>query len=299
MKGFQDNETVVGKRIDFLPKAKNACLVMLYGPDLGKRYRLGDESMVIGRAEDAEIFVDKDSVSRYHARIVQTEHGYAVEDLQSTNGTFINDRQFKRTELHDGDLIKTGDVIFKFLSRDNLENIYHEEIYKLATTDGLTTAHNKRFFLEYFERELSRAKRYQRPMSLIILDLDHFKEINDTYGHLAGDYVLKRTSKMIQGRIRLEDVFARYGGEEFALLLPETDYNQALQIAEQLRMLIEQQEVFFEGLRIRVTSSLGVASVDERVKTTMSLIKRADECLYLAKQSGRNRVCGEHHLHSM
>ena len=286
--------TIVGKLPGVLPKAKDACLVMLYGPDLGKRYTLQTEQqMTIGRSERAQIYVDRDSVSRNHARIRAQGDQYIVEDLGSTNGTFLNDAQIRaNTPLSDGDLIKVGEVIFKFLSRDNLENVYHEELYRLATQDGLTMAYNKRFFLDCIERELSRARRYNRHLSLILMDLDYFKQINDTYGHLAGDYVLKRTSRLLQSHIRREDIFARYGGEEFALLLPETDRPQAVGLAEKLRQLVAGQDILFDRYAIRVSLSLGVATADAETENTHQLIQDADAYLYHAKRSGRNRVCG-------
>lgn len=285
--------TVVGQiPKELLPQAKEACLVMLYGPDLGKRYPLGSGSVDIGRSEHAQVYVDRDSVSRKHAQVFVRGNDYLVRDAGSTNGTYVNDVLIEETVLGDGDRIKIGEVIFKFLSQDNLENIYHEELYRLATTDGLTTVHNKRYFIDCIEREFSRARRHNRHLSFIIMDIDFFKKLNDTYGHLAGDYVLKRTARLIRDCIRCEDIFARYGGEEFALLLPETEHWQALQIAEKLRQRIETQEIFFDGMRLRVTLSLGVANATPEMLTPDQLIQTADSHLYHAKRSGRNRVCG-------
>ncbi|MCK6512451.1 GGDEF domain-containing protein [Myxococcota bacterium] len=295
MKDHREKDvTLVGKLPGVLPKAKNACLVVLYGPDLGKRYTLQAEGHAnIGRSDKAQIYVERDSVSRNHAQIRSENGQYIAEDLGSTNGTFVNDAQIHTAvPLSDGDLIKTGEVIFKFLSRDNLENVYHEELYRLATQDGLTMAYNKRFFLDNIEREFSRARRYRRHLSLILMDLDHFKQINDTYGHLAGDYVLKKTARLIQSHIRREDIFARYGGEEFALLLPETDRPQALGLAEKLRQLVAGQDVLFDRYAIRVTLSLGAATADVETENTHQLLQDADAYLYHAKRSGRNRVCG-------
>ncbi len=284
--------TVVGKLPDILPQAQDACLVMLYGPDLGKRYTIGNSPLVVGRAEHATIYVDRDSVSRNHAKIFVEDNIYVVEDMGSTNGTYVNDQQVNRHILQDSDLIKIGEVIFKFLSRDNLENVYHEEIYRLATTDGLTTVYNKRYFLDCIDREFSRSMRHSRDLSLILLDIDHFKKLNDTYGHLAGDFVLKKTAQMIQRKIRFEDIFCRYGGEEFALLLPETERWQAAKIAEKIRQLIERQEVVFENSEICTTASLGVASTYKGLESAQQLIQIADANLYKAKDAGRNRVCG-------
>jgi len=284
--------TIVGKIPNQLPKAKDACLVMLYGPDLGKRYILNSASLLIGRTEKAHIFIDRDSVSRNHAKVYFEDNNYYASDLGSTNGTFINDNQIQKALLVDGDLLKIGEIIFKFLSQDNLENVYHEELYRLATTDGLTMIHNKRFFLEHIERELSRAKRYNRHLSLILMDLDFFKKINDTYGHLAGDYVLKKIAELALQHVRKEDILARYGGEEFALLLPETDRWQALSIAEKIRALIEKQYIQYDKQHINITLSLGVAMAGPKTNNANQLIKEADAYLYHAKNTGRNRVCG-------
>lgn len=275
-----------------LPKAQDACLIMLYGPELGKRFPLSIGPLLIGRSEHADIYIDRDSVSRHHARISPAHESYAITDLDSTNGTYVNDVPIQEVPLSDGDIIKIGEVIFKFLSRENLENVLHEELYKLATTDGLTMAYNKRFFMDFFERELSRSRRYKRHLALMLLDIDFFKRINDGYGHLAGDHVLKRVSRLLQSHTRREDVFARYGGEEFALLLPETDRSQALQQAERLRALVENQEIVFEQKQIRVTLSIGVAVAHADIQKTQELLQEADSYLYHAKNSGRNRVCG-------
>jgi two-component system cell cycle response regulator len=194
--------------------------------------------------------------------------------------------------LRDGDLIKIGRTIFKFLTGGNIENAYHEEIYRLTTIDGLTQISNKRYFMETLEREIARGHRYQRSLSLVMFDLDHFKNINDTYGHLAGDYVLKQLASAVKLKIRREDLFARYGGEEFAIVLPEIALPTAMTFAEKIRQLVERHEFRFEKTAINVTISIGVGSTDERETKSETLIKRADEFLYAAKAAGRNQVRG-------
>ncbi len=295
MRETKDNSlvTVVGKLPELvLPKAKDACLVMLYGPDLGKRYTIGSTAIVIGRSEQATIYVDRDSVSRDHARIFIKNNKYFVEDMKSTNGTYVNDIQVTQRQLEDSDLIKIGEVIFKFLSRDNLENVYHEEVYRMATTDGLTQVYNKRYFLECIDREFSRSMRHNRPLCLVLFDIDHFKILNDTYGHLAGDFVLKKTAQLVQHQIRFEDIFCRYGGEEFALLLPETEQWQALRIAEKMRQSVTNLKVVFDDMTITTTASFGVAVSHSGLEAAQQLIQLADINLYQAKSSGRNCVCG-------
>jgi diguanylate cyclase (GGDEF)-like protein len=193
--------------------------------------------------------------------------------------------------MRDGDLIKIGRTIFKFLTGGNIENAYHEEIYRLTTIDGLTQIFNKRYFLETLEREIARSHRYRREMSLVMFDIDHFKKVNDSFGHLAGDYVLKHLAQTVKTRIRREDCFARYGGEEFAIVLPEIDGLNAKPFAEKIRQLVEATDFKFENTTMPVTISMGVATLDVESTDAQALIKRADDRLYEAKSSGRNCVC--------
>ena len=188
--------------------------------------------------------------------------------------------------------MKIGGAIFKFLSGDNIETLYHEEIYQLAICDGLTQVSNKRYFLEFLEREMGRCHRYGRALSLIMLDIDHFKAINDQNGHLAGDYVLRELAQMVQGRVRKEECFARYGGEEFAYVMPESGAENTRTLAEKLRKLVESHRFTFEGKPIRVTVSLGVADLTADMTEPWQFIKAADQNLYKAKREGRNRVVG-------
>jgi diguanylate cyclase (GGDEF)-like protein len=274
------------------PPRNEACLVVIYGDELGKKHNLNASSLLIGRSSKCDIQIDQESTSRNHSKIVNTGKSILIRDLGSTNGTYVNDEPIEEHVLRDGDFIKIGRTIFKFLTGGNIENAYHEEIYRLTTVDGLTQISNKRHFLETLDREIARGQRYQRPLSLVMFDLDHFKNINDTYGHLAGDYVLKYLASAVKGRIRREDVFARYGGEEFAIVLPEITVATALTFAEKVRQLVEQHEFRFEKTRIEVTISVGVAGTELQDIDAETLIKRADEQLYAAKSAGRNQVRG-------
>jgi len=270
-----------------------ACFVVIYGQELGKKYRLGRESIIIGRSSKSGIRIDEESVSRNHCRVKRTgEQAVTIRDLGSTNGTYVNDRLNDEVVLRDGDLVKVGRTIFKFLSGGNIENAYHEEIYRLMTVDGLTQTFNKRYFLESLEREISRSRRYGRDLSMIMFDIDHFKQINDAYGHLAGDAVLKQLCQVVQDKIRREDLLCRFGGEEFSILLPEIDNFNTRLTAEKIRRLVEQTGFNFEDTRIPVTISLGVATIQSEPINPDAFIKLADEQLYLAKNTGRNRVCG-------
>jgi two-component system, cell cycle response regulator len=269
------------------------CLVVIYSPDarnFGKRQVLGNETLRIGRERGNQIVLPSDSVSRRHCRIDKRKSAWFVKDLGSTNGTYVNDELIEEYQLRRGDQIKVGDTIFKYLSGQDVEAQYHETIYRMTIMDGLTNVHNKRFLMETLERELPRAIRHQRPLSLCMFDLDHFKTVNDTYGHIAGDYVLKEAAGVVRSRLRPDDVIARYGGEEFAVLLPETELNGAGVIAEELRKMIAEHAFEFEGERIPVTISIGCTQLkadDDPIKLT----KAADAKLYEAKRGGRNRVC--------
>src|SRR5947199_313345 len=178
--------------------------------------------IVLGRGEGSSIPIHDHSVSPKPARIEEGENGYCVSDLGSTNGTFVNDGPVEHARLHDGDYLRVGNCIYRFLAGGNVESEYHEEIYRLTIIDGLTSIHNQRYLLEFLDRELARSARHKRPLALIMFDIDHFKAINDELGHLGGDFALRELANVVKQAVRREDLFARYGGEEFALSLVET-----------------------------------------------------------------------------
>jgi diguanylate cyclase (GGDEF)-like protein len=269
-------------------------LVVIYSPSktvrLGNRWSLEKGHVSVGRGSENTIVLESDSVSRRHARVEKRANQWWACDLNSTNGTYVNHLQVKESALVNGDLVKVGDTIFKYLTGSDVEAQYHEEIYRMTIVDGLTNAFNKRYLVEVLDRELARARRYDRPLSLLILDIDHFKQINDRYGHLAGDHVLKELGHLVLGRIRSEETFARYGGEEFVLILPETPRQGAVELAEQIRQKVEKQVFEFESERIPVQVSIGVVSLEGRQLDSQAFMKIADENLYRAKRSGRNKV---------
>ena len=182
-------------------------------------------------------------------------------------------------------------MIFKYLAGQNVETAYHEEIYRMTISDGLTTVANVRYLNEFLEREFARSRRYGRHLGLILLDIDEFKRVNDDLGHLTGDYVLRELAQVISRRVRREELLARYGGEEFILVLPETTKDGAAKYADALRKIIERHDFVFEGNHIHITVSIGVGGFDPNMGRPMDLIRVADERLYEAKRSGRNRVC--------
>lgn len=274
---------------------RDACLVLIYppGPLMGQRFTLAERETYIGRGSDCKIQLDFDSVSRRHALLARKGAAIIATDLDSTNGTYVNEEQLKpRAALGNGDLLQIGNAIFKFLTGGNIETNYHEAIYRMTIIDGLTGAHNKRFLIDFLDRELARAMRYARPMSLVMFDLDHFKKVNDTHGHLTGDHVLRELTRRIAARIRREELLARYGGEEFVVVLPEADHQGALQFAEQIRGLVADEAVEFEGNILHMTISLGVATYSGESIDVNAFIKQADDNLYRAKNGGRNRVVG-------
>jgi two-component system cell cycle response regulator len=290
------NETVVtaiSKISDHRALNLDAALVVIYGLDLGRKYDLGGrEEVIIGRSSKADISIDQEAVSRNHALVTNTKKGVRIKDLDSTNGTFVNDEPIRgERELRNGDLVKIGRTIFKFIASGNIETAYHDEIYRLTTMDGLTQVHNRRYFDEQIDREFSRARRYERVLSLVMMDIDHFKQVNDEHGHLAGDAVLRQLASTVRTRIRREDVFARYGGEEFGIILPEIDLKSAKMFAEKLRVLVSKQHFTFDRSSIPVTVSLGVALLATEHRGAADLVRAADEKLYEAKTSGRNCVC--------
>ncbi len=275
-------------------KRLDACIILLHPPgaDIGRKTVLSETSYVIGRDSSCDLALGRDSVSRRHAIIRQVTSGdWQVEDLDSTNGSFVNEQRVKEQPLFDGDQLRIGDVIFKFLTGANIESAYHEEIFRMTIIDGLTGVHNKRYFLDFIDREVASAKRHGHPLSLVMLDLDHFKQVNDTRGHLCGDEVLKQMAGRIKSRIRREDLFARFGGEEFAAVLGNTSLTGALHFAEAVRYLIGTQPFEFEDESFTVTVSVGVACLtpDQDIGVD-DLVKAADDNLYRAKHDGRNQV---------
>jgi diguanylate cyclase (GGDEF)-like protein len=271
------------------------CLVVIYTKEptlLGKRFVLDESPTRVGRGTDNTIVLDSDSVSRRHAHFEARGKGWIIADDGSTNGTYCNDEQVLRElVLRNGDRVKIGSTIFKFLSGADVEAQYHEEIYRLTIIDGLTQVHNKRYLYEALERELIRGRRHNRHLAVLMFDIDHFKRINDLHGHLAGDFVLKELARIVQSRIRRDEVFARYGGEEFCIILPETMLDGAVELGERLRQQIQDHTFVFQQDKIKVTISVGAAVLTDEDRNAGELLKRADERLYQAKNSGRNRVC--------
>ncbi len=279
----------------FSAATREACLVHIYpsGPTMGCRYPLTDRSLAIGRGDDCDIRLTDHSVSRKHARIEATPDGYRVFDQKSLNGTFVNDKQLDcGTLLHDGDYLRVGNCIYRYLAGGNIEAEYHEEIYRLTILDGLTQIHNSRYLNEFLAREVVRSQRHNRPLSVLALDIDRFKTLNDSLGHLCGDFALRELADVIRDNVRQEDLFARCGGEEFVAVLVETTLEGAVIVAERLREAVQNHQFRFETTPISITVSIGIATTSgDAAVTPKSLRQAADDMLYEAKRGGRNRVC--------
>ncbi len=273
--------------------AVSPMLVVISGRPLGKSFYLQKETMVLGRDLTADISIGETAISRRHTEFAVVADGIQVKDLGSTNGTFVNDQKLEGGRLlKDGDLVRCGNTILKFLKEGQIENVHYGKMYEAATTDGMTGALNKKAIVELLSEEFQRTTARQAAMTLLMLDLDHFKQINDNHGHLAGDYVLKETCHIIKDKlIRQKDALGRYGGEEFALVLRETPLRIAVDVAERIRSTIEKHNYTFDGKSIPVTISVGVATLDSTSKKPEELIALADKALYDAKTQGRNRVC--------
>ncbi len=274
---------------------QQACLVLIY-PDtlaIGSRFSIKRKPLTIGREPENMLMLALDAVSRQHAVVKRHRRSIIVQDLGSTNGTYVNGERVEGERvLCQGDLVGVSNAIFKFLSGTSVEASYHEAIYKLTIMDGLTEAYNSRYMLEYLNRELARCSRRGQALSLVMFDLDHFKKINDEYGHLTGDMVLRELAQRMQGRIRKEEILVRYGGEEFVAVLPQTDHDGAVAFAEHIRKLVESNPFEIEGETVKVTISGGVATVNDCTEDPMKIVKMADENLYLAKDKGRNCIVG-------
>jgi diguanylate cyclase (GGDEF)-like protein len=292
---MSDDKTIIadpiGLTIFSAPKGKRACLVQYNGAALGRRYILDNAEVIAGRSPDTGIVIDEKSVSRQHARFLQATDTIEVEDLGTTNGTYINDKRVEhRTPLRDGDIIRLGTILLKFYAHNNIDNVFHDKIYRMATIDTGTQIFNKKYLMESLESEFKFSKTYNRPLSLIYYDLDFFKKVNDVHGHNAGDYILKDSAKITSSAIRKDDVFGRFGGEEFCIILPGTDARTATDLAERIRHAIEAHTFSFNGKTMKQTISMGVSQLTSGMATYKDLLEAADQKLYRSKNEGRNRV---------
>lgn len=280
-----------------VPTGTSAYLIVLASPgSTGKMFRLEPGQRILGRAHGACVRLESRGISRHHAKLhVDPDGAVLLEDLGSKNGTFVQGEVVKpgaRLRLKDGDKLQIGDsTILKLSYQDSLDLEFQQTMYASATRDAMTGAFNRRYFDESLPKEFSFSVRHGLPLSLVILDIDRFKHINDTWGHLAGDHALVEVAHILGSGVRSEDVFARIGGEEFALLLRDCPHQNALALAERMRARIEHRIVTYEGRRLPITLSAGVSTLVNRCHPdARHLIADADSALYQAKRNGRNRV---------
>lgn len=270
-------------------------LIILSGGVVGMMYHLRpDAATLIGRGLDVDVRVEDEGVSRKHAKVTVVENeGPILEDLGSSNGTFVNGAEIKRHVLKDGDKVQVGsNSILKFSYQDELERDFQEHLFDRGIKDGLTGLYNKKYFLDRIDSDYAHAQRHDTSLALLLFDIDHFKKINDTYGHPAGDSVLKKLTRIVRKTLRTADIFARYGGDEFIVLMRNVDDAGALVLAQRIRGRIKKQEFVFEDTRIPVTVSLGIGTLSDNVNNAAELVQVADKYLYKAKQAGRNCIGG-------
>ncbi len=275
------------------PDRDVACLIVLAGSAMGEMYKITRERTVIGRGQKAHVRMMDDGVSREHCEIVVKGDKATLRDLGSTNGTFCRGNRVTEHELADGDKILVGSgTVLKFTYHDSLDETFQRQMYESALRDDLTKAFNKKYFTDRVESEFAYAARQRSPLALVTFDLDHFKEVNDTHGHPAGDHMLADMANIVQAVVRVEDVFARVGGEEFSIICRGADLVQGHVIAERVRQIVSDHRFEFESKQIPITISVGVAAAqDPRIMDAPGLIAAADHALYEAKRTGRNRVC--------
>ena len=295
---FSDERTIVGDataiaaQITTLAARENAYVIVIAGPNVGEMYRLPPGEATIGRGSEATILLPDNEISRLHAKIVNRGETVIVSDNNSTNGTFVNGHQVRLHALQDGDKIQIGTTtILKFSYHDALEEKFQRQMLESALRDGLTGAFNKKYFNERLTGEVAFSKRHGTPVALMLFDIDHFKPVNDTHGHLAGDSVLATFAERVSTMIRREDVFARYGGEEFAVLSRGLDMAAARAFAERIRQLIAEYEFAFDDAIIPITISVGVAATPQVVvEHPHALVAPAGPALYAVYRNGRDRT---------
>ena len=271
------------------------CITVLTGSSAGTTFKVVKGSALIGRDEKADVRLLDNGVSRNHARLRYDSAGRLfVADLASRNGTYVNGIRIADadTKVEAGDKIRVGrTTVLRFEYQDAIDESFQQNLLSSALRDSLTRAFNKRYLLDRLDSELKFARRHHAAVSLLMLDLDHFKRVNDDHGHLAGDAVLVSLAALLTKAVRIEDVVARFGGEEFAVILRATAQEPAVQLAERLRKTIETTPTEFQDKQLRATVSIGVATYPSTpVKTVEELIEAADKALYRAKHAGRNRV---------
>jgi diguanylate cyclase (GGDEF)-like protein len=267
-----------------------ACLVFVEGHPglLGQRIPI-DGELVLGRDPTCAIQLDAEDVSRRHARVAPEGDGHVVGDLGSLNGTWVNGLEVELRALVSGDRIRVGPYVAKYLAAGDVEAHYHDELHRRATIDTLTGLPNRATFEELIRHEVAAARRESRKLGLLLVDVDHFKRVNDQRGHPAGDDVLRELGRRLRVAVRGEDFLARVGGEEFAVLLPGADLAAAAEVGERIGAHVRSAPVLVGDGSVAVTVSTGVTTLEPH-DDELSFVSRADVRLYEAKRGGRDRV---------
>ncbi len=275
---------------------KIPCLVVLGGMDVGSVITVGDRELTLGRGGECDVHLQDDGISRRHAKVRVNARGeLVVQDLRSTNGTYVRGQRISMATLAAGDKVLLGRrTVLKYMVHDRIDQDYQQEIYTSTTRDPLTKAHNRKYLTQRLVTDLSYARRHHQSLGLVMFDIDHFKEVNDTFGHPTGDQVLMAVCEVVSRMIRAEDVLARYGGEEFCVLAQGIDLEGARRLAEKIRREVSKRTVtalIDSRSIVRVSVSVGVAVMTPGAAVdSATLIAQADENLYKAKNAGRDRV---------
>ena len=269
-----------------------AMLLRMDGVGAGQVVSVAQTPYTMGRHATNSLPIDDDSISRFHARFVIEDGKYIVEDLDSRNGTFIQGKRITRAEIKDDDWVQFGArVAFRFALTDSRQEGLLRKLYESSTRDALTGAYNRRHFEDRLRAEIAFAVRHATDCALILMDIDHFKKVNDTYGHQAGDEVLRHLGTLANRTLRTEDVFARFGGEEFAIILRGASTRGAGRLAERLREALMTSHASYDGREIPCTLSAGCAALSCcAAPSPDEVVAVADRRMYAAKQAGRNRV---------
>lgn len=292
-----ESKTIMDLQVSLSPQnvQSEGCLLRIHPMDLNTGLLLFEsDSYLVGREDFCDLTINQDAVSRRHCKINQKSTGeFVLTDLNSTNGTFLNEKRIGNTPypLFAGDTIRVGSQVYKFLTTDHIEAHHYEAAYSMMTTDSLTGVLNKRYFSDMLNRELRRSARSGTPLTVLMLDLDFFKQVNDTHGHLVGDDVLREFANRMNSILREEDMVARYGGEEFVIMLNETGAEQAKVVAERCLEVVRQMPFVSGDIKIDCTVSIGGSSYAGEPKDLKpnQLIRKADEKLYEAKKSGKDK----------
>ncbi len=294
--GKQPPDPPVSRTTSGGSRAPYACLIVLYGQEVGRKFDVERGTTTIGRSETNGICLWSEGISRTHATLVRTDRGVVIRDEGSTNGTYVNDQRIEEAALQSGDLRKLGAALLKFLVGDDLEGAYydesacHQELYRLATVDRLTQVFNRRYFREMLAREIGRTQRRNAPLSVVMVDIDHFRRYNETFGHPAGDRVLRQLADLIRRSAREIDVVARWGRDELSILLSDTGLEDALAFGEMIRRAVEDARFVFDEQRIPITISVGVAALESSETDADGFVGRAVARLQRAKERGGNVV---------